>query len=82
MFPTEKSILRKLEFWMIRSYYAFTQATTADEKKNIYNAAGFFYESLVEDYPKHQQVLTQAWENNCKPLFIKKLKEVGVEVNG
>lgn len=80
MFPTKKSILRKLEFWMVRSYYALTQDTTVDEKKNIYNAAVFFYESLVEDYPKHQQTLTQAWENDYKPLFAERLKEVGVEV--
>ena len=82
MFPTKKSILRKLEYWMVRSYAALIKASTPDDKKAAYNAAMLFYTTLIMDYPKHQQMLTQAWENDYKPLFIERLKEAGVEING
>lgn len=79
MFPTKKSVLRTAENFFYQCYNALLLSDSAAGKEASYKAAIFYRDALMMDYPKHKDTVSECW-NNFKPVFIERLKEVGVEV--
>lgn len=79
MFPTKKSVLRTAENFFYQCYNALLRSETPTGKEASYKAAILYKDALLMDYPKHKDTINECW-NNFKPVFIERLKEVGVEV--
>jgi hypothetical protein len=79
MFPTKKSVLRTAENFFYQCYNTLLYSETPAGKESSYKAAILYRDALLMDYPKHKDTITECW-NNFKPVFVERLKEVGVEV--
>ena len=79
MFPTKKSVLRTAENFFYRCYNALLRSETPIGKKASYKTAILYRDALLVDFPKHKDTINECWDN-FKPVFIERLKEVGVEV--
>lgn len=79
MFPTKKSILRTAENFFYQCYNALLRSETTADKEASFKTAILYKDALLMDYPNHKSIINECW-NNFKPVFIERLKEVGVEV--
>lgn len=79
MFPTKKSVLRTAEIFFYQCYNKLLRSETPADKEVSYKTAILYRDTLLMDYPKYEDTINECW-NNFKPVFIERLKEVGVEV--
>lgn len=81
MFPTKKSVLRTAENFFYQCYNALVRSETSTDKEASYKTAILYRDALLVDFPKHKDTINECWDN-FKPVFVERLKEVGVEING